>query len=89
MAGSFSLKFGSFSPITRPSYPHIKDKMTEIARNSPILRSDYLRELQTISRIQGYRTLPTSKLAMEIKAPQTALKASVVLQYKNNGSRKG
>jgi hypothetical protein len=46
MAGSFSLKFGGFSPITGSSYPHIQDKMTEIARNSPILRSDCLRKFR-------------------------------------------
>ena len=53
MAGSFSLGFGSFSPITRPSYPHIKDKMTEIARNSPILRSDCLQEFRPFPVYKG------------------------------------
>jgi hypothetical protein len=48
MAGPFSLEFGSFSPITRSFYPHIKDKITEIERNSPILRSDCLRELRSL-----------------------------------------
>ena len=46
MAGSFSWKFDSFSPIAKPSNPHIQDKAAETARNSHILRSDCLREFR-------------------------------------------
>jgi hypothetical protein len=48
MAGSFSIDFDSFPPIAKPYITtHLQDKATEIARNFPILRSDYLQEFRT------------------------------------------
>jgi hypothetical protein len=52
--------------------PHIKDKMTEIERNSPILRSDCLRKFRPFP-INKNTSPPFENQGGSTKTPRTAL----------------